>query len=48
MHPTQVVTTFLHGLSRELPAPHKQVLKPVQGLSRGVRVLYDAVAGFCT
>ncbi|MDB4942657.1 MAG: Acetylornithine deacetylase [Labilithrix sp.] len=27
MHPTDVVTQFLHGLARELPAPQKQVLK---------------------
>lgn len=27
MHPTQVVTEFLHGLARELPSPQKHVLK---------------------
>lgn len=27
MHPTSVVTDFLHGLAKELPAPQKQVLK---------------------
>jgi len=27
MHPTEVVTTFLHGLARELPTPQRQVLK---------------------
>jgi acetylornithine deacetylase/succinyl-diaminopimelate desuccinylase-like protein len=27
MHATEVVTTFLHGLARELPSPQKHVLK---------------------
>ena len=27
MHPTEVVTTFLHGLARELPSPQRHVLK---------------------
>ncbi len=27
MHPTRVVTTFLHGLARELPSPQRHVLK---------------------
>jgi acetylornithine deacetylase/succinyl-diaminopimelate desuccinylase-like protein len=27
MHPTDVVTTFLHGLARELPSPQRHVLK---------------------
>ena len=27
MHPTEVVTSFIHGLARELPSPQKHVLK---------------------
>jgi len=27
MHPTEVVTNFLHGLARELPSPQRHVLK---------------------
>ena len=27
MHPTEVVTTFLHGLAKELPSPQRHVLK---------------------
>ena len=27
IHPTEVVTTFLHGLARELPSPQRHVLK---------------------
>jgi len=27
MHPTEVVTTFLHGLARDLPSPQRHVLK---------------------
>jgi acetylornithine deacetylase/succinyl-diaminopimelate desuccinylase-like protein len=27
MHPTEVVTAFLHGLARELPSPQRHVLK---------------------